>query len=468
MALLARYGRTFKASWTARNALGSTERTSLEREFLPAALELVETPPPALPRAILWTIIAAAGFTVLWAYYGEIDVVAVAPGKVIAADKTKVIQPAETAVVKRIHVRDGEQVKAGQVLVELEAAATATAAETARIREALTSARLESARYDALALAASATGRLRPLAVPSDTPKSVAASESRAMHSQYQEHRAKLAALDAEIAKRTAELRSARELVAQVAETLPIARRRAEDYKNLVKQNFISEHGYLDREQARIEKERELAFHEAKATELTAAVEESKRRRESMIAEFARATVNAKIDADKRAAALEQDLVKAQTRQQQQILTSPVEGTVQQLAVHTVGGVVTPAQALMVISPKDYQPEVEAFLENKDVGFVKPGQAVEVKVETFPFTRYGTLPGTVIFVSRDAMADEKGGLIFQARVTLEKATMRVDAQEVALSPGMAVRAEISTGRRSVLNFFVEPLKQTINEGLKER
>jgi hemolysin D len=288
------------------------------------------------------------------------------------------------------------------------------------------------------------------------------------MHSQYQEHRAKLAALDAEIVKRAAELRSARELVAKVAETLPIARRRAEDYKNLVKQNFISEHGYLDREQARIEKERELAFHEAKAIELTAAVEESKRRRESMIAEFARATVGAKIEADKRAAALEQDLVKAQTRQQQQTLTSPVEGTVQQLAVHTIGGVVTPAQVLMVISPVNYQPEIEALLENKDVGFVKPGQAVEVKVETFPFTRYGTLPGTVIFVSRDAMADEKGGLIFQARVTLEKATMRVDAQEVALSPGMAVRAEISTGRRSVLNFFVEPLKQTINEGLRER
>ena len=288
------------------------------------------------------------------------------------------------------------------------------------------------------------------------------------MHSQYQEHRAKLAALDAEIAKRTAELRSARELVAKVAETLPIARRRAEDYKNLVKQNFISEHGYLDREQARIEKERELAFHEAKATELTAAVEESKRRRESMIAEFARATVNAKIDADKRAAALEQDLVKAQTRQQQQILTSPVEGTVQQLAVHTITGVVTPAQVLMTITPDRYQAEVEAVLESKDVGFVRQGQSVEVKIEAFSFVRYGTLPGTVSFVSKDAVTSDDGRLFFPVRVKLAKTAIRTDNDDVNITPGMGVTAEISTGRRTVLEFFLDPIRKDAIEGLRER
>jgi hemolysin D len=118
--------------------------------------------------------------------------------------------------------------------------------------------------------------------------------------------------------------------------------------------------------------------------------------------------------------------VKASTGEQQQTLTAPVDGTVQQLAVHTVGGVVTPAQALMVIAPSEYQAAIEAVLENKDVGFVKPGQHVEVKVETFLFTRYGTLSGTVSFVSKDAVPDERRGLFFQAHIKLEKAAIRVD------------------------------------------
>ena len=202
--------------------------------------------------------------------------------------------------------------------------------------------------------------------------------------------------------------------------------------------------------------------------ELKAGIDEVRSRRESQIAEFERTAVNAKVDADKRAILLEQELVKNQTREKQQVLISPVDGTVQQLAVHTIGGVVTPAQALMVITPSEYDAEVEAVLENKDVGFVKVGQHAEVKVETFPFTRYGTLPGIVSYVSQDAAPDEKRGLLFQARVKLERASLRVDERDVALTPGMAVTAEISTGRRRVIDFFLDPVRKVANEGLRER
>jgi hemolysin D len=466
--LIGRYVRVFWASWRARDQLATNARTPLERQFLPAALEILDTPAPALPRAIVFTIVLALIFTLGWATIGRIDEVAVAPGKVIAADKTKVIQPAETAVVKRILVSDGQVVKAGQVLIELEAAATATGAETARTREALMAARLEAARYDALAHAAPGVANAPSLTAPKSASRTLIDAESRAMVSQYQEHRAKLAALDAEIAKRTAEAASVQELVAKLAQTLPIAQRRAEDYKNLVNQKFISEHGYLEREQVRIEQERDLAFQQARVRELNAGIEETRRRRDSLIAEFERTAVNVKVDADKRAALLEQELVKNQAREKQQVLTAPVDGTVQQLAVHTVGGVVTPAQALMVIAPSDYQAEIEAVLENKDVGFVKVGQHAEVKIETFPFTRYGTLPGTVSYVSQDAAPDEKRGLLFQARVKLERATLRVDERDVTLSPGMAVTAEISTGKRRVIDFFLDPIRKVANEGLRER
>src|SRR5688572_18078063 len=152
-----RYLRVIRASWGVRDQLSQAPRTPLERQFLPAALEIMETPAPALPRAIVWTIVAAAVFILLWSFLGRIDQVAVAPGKVIAADKTKIIQPSETAIVKKILVSDGQVVKAGQVLIELEAAATATAAETTRTRDALVAAQLESARYEALAQAAHGT-----------------------------------------------------------------------------------------------------------------------------------------------------------------------------------------------------------------------------------------------------------------------------------------------------------------------
>jgi hemolysin D len=436
-------------------------RTSLERAFLPAALELVETPPAALPRAVLWTIVAALGFAIAWSCVGKIDLVAVAPGKVIAADKTKLIQPAEIGVVKKILVKDGQVVRSGDVLIELEAAATATVADSARQREALMAARLEAARYEALARGA-------PMRAPAGAPKALVDSEARALAGHLQEHRAKLAEFDAEIVRRTAELGAVKELASKLAETLPIAQRRAEDYRNLVEQKFVSQHGYLEREQARIENQRDLAFQQARVQQLAAAVEEARRRRDSAVAEFERSAINAKVDADKRAALLAQELVKAETRQQQQTLTAPVDGVVQQLAVHTVGGVVTPAQTLMVITPSEYQAEVEALLENRDVGFVRVGQHVEVKVDTFPFTRYGTIPGTVSFVSSDAVQDDKRGLVFQARVRLDKPALRVDEREVSLTPGMAVTAEIATARRRVIEFFLDPIRRTAGEALVER
>ena len=169
-----------------------------------------------------------------------------------------------------------------------------------------------------------------------------------------------------------------------------------------------------------------------------------------------------------RAAAVSQDVVKAARRRAVQRLVSPVDGVVQQLAVHTVGGVVTPGQQLMVVVPRDAPLEVEAWVENKDVGFVRPGQPVEVKVETFPFTRYGTVAGRVTGLSRDAVSVERLGLVYAARVSLDRSAVRVEERDVALAPGMAVTVEIAIGRRRVLDFFLSPLLRRTHESLRER
>jgi hemolysin D len=173
-------------------------------------------------------------------------------------------------------------------------------------------------------------------------------------------------------------------------------------------------------------------------------------------------------EARQKAAVQIQELAKARYQKNLASLTAPVSGTVQQLAVHTVGGVVTPAQALMVIVPANQPVEVEAMLENKDVGFVHVGQPVTVKVETFTFTRFGTIDGEVLNVSEDAIEDEKRGLIYSSRIRLKSNQIQVNGRQVALSPGMSVTAEIKTDRRRVINYVLSPLQQYKDESFRER
>jgi hemolysin D len=465
--LLAKHARVLRLSWRARRDLEPPRRLPLEREFLPAALELQETPPSALPRAIMGTLVVAFVAALVWAIVGRVETVAVAHGRIIPSDRAKVIQPSETSVVKRILVADGQSVRAGELLIELDA--TISGADAKRSKEEWLAARLEAARAKAFLEVIERPGGVHAgLERVAEAAPAMAAGEARLLASQVEEFRSRVAALDAELARRQAELQSTRELVAKLAQTVPIARRRAEDYKGLVAQKFASEHGYLEREQARIEQERDLAFQQSREHELLLTVEESRQRKTAFVAETRRAATDALSAAEKRTALFTQDMVKTEQRAKLMQLASPVDGTVQQLAVHTVGGVVTPAQPLMVVVPKDYSAEVEAMLENKDVGFVKPKQRAEVKIETFPFTRYGTVPATVTFVSQDAVQDEKRGLVFQARLLLERGTLRVDERTVTLAPGMAITAEIKTGERRVIEYFLEPFLRVSSESIRER
>ena len=173
-------------------------------------------------------------------------------------------------------------------------------------------------------------------------------------------------------------------------------------------------------------------------------------------------------DAERRIATLGQELNKAEQRHRLKALTSPVDGTVQQLAIHTQGGVVTPAQALMVIVPTGQPVEVEVKVENKDIGFVYPGQAVEVKVETFTFTKYGIVPGEVLSISDDAIEDERRGLVYSARIKLGEKALRVGGKDMLLTAGMSVRAEVIVDRRKIISYFLSPLQRHVQESLGER
>jgi len=495
--LFKRYAAITAHVWRERANLDTAPRLSHEAAFLPAALELQETPVSPAPRITMWLMMAFALIALLWAIFGHIDQVASAQGKIIPNNHTKIIQPMETAAIRAIRVSDGQHVKAGDVLIELDA--TSTTADSTRLGDERTSAVLQAARVEALLAALAApngkppTIKLPPAPSPvaadggmayAQSPSPVGANlfaqaspritperlaqEQRVLAGQYAEYQAQRERISSEIAKREAELQSTQQIVRKLEQTLPIARQRAQDYQNLVEKNFISKHGYLEKEQARIEQEADLATQKSRLTELAAGLREARNQQAALVAQTRRQALDSLNEAKQKVAGFDQEIIKAQARGKLMTLTAPVDGTVQQLAVHTLGGIVTPAQPLMMIVPGDHPLEIEAFLENKDIGFVAAGQEAEVKIETFPFTKYGTLKAKVTGISHDAIVDEKRGLIYAARVKLERATMEVEGKQINLSPGMAATVEIKTGTRRVIEYFLSPLLQYKDESLRER
>lgn len=463
--LLKRYAAVFRHAWQQRKQLDGQRRLPHETQFLPAALELQETPVSPAPRVAMWLIIAFALIAVVWAIFGRIDMVATAHGKLVPSDRTKVIQAFETATVKEIRVTDGQIVKAGEVLLELDA--TMADADSSRFSNDFVSAQAQGGRAKAM-LTAIASGRAPVLPPLPDVPPERRAQEQRILDGQYVEYQAKLSRIDAEILRREAELASTHQIVRKLELTAPIARQRAQDFKDLVDKSFISKHGYLDKEQVRIEQEGDLATQRSRINELTAMIGEGRAQRFSLVAEARRIALDNLNEAEQKASTYSQELVKSESRGRLMTLTAPVDGTVQQLAVHTVGGVVTVAQPLMIIVPTDNPLEIEAFLENKDIGFVNPQQEAEIKIETFPFTKYGTIHALVTHVSKDAIVDEKKGLIYSIRVKPKRTTIQVEDKIVNLSPGMAATVEVKTGTRRVIDYFLSPLLQYGGESLRER
>lgn len=456
--LLARYADVFRAAWQARHELAGPKRLTDEAAFLPAALSLQEMPAHPAPRRAAIAICALFVIALIWSIVGEIDIVAVAPGRIVVSDRTKTIQPLETSVVRRVLVKDGDVVDAGQVLIELDA--TNASADQASVTEQLEAAQSEQRRSSALLTALGANRSPGPIGKGS--------REQAQLESEWQDIAARLAKLDAEHQRREAEQATVRELIGKLEATLPIARQREADFKDLADKGFVANHAGQDRTRERIEQERDLAAQRARLNEAQAALHETEQARASYLAETRRTLTDREAQARLKRQQLVQEHNKTQQRSQLTKLTAPVAGTVQQVVVHTEGGVVTPAQALMVIVPKDAPVTAEVVIDNKDIGFVGVGQQAVIKLETFPFTRYGTVDARVASVSADAVNDEKRGAIFPAVLTLSEVGINVDGKQLHLSPGMNVTAEVRTGARRVIEYLLGPVRVTASESLKER
>lgn len=455
-----------RAALAEEKARGAPARRQRDEvEFLPAALEVLETPASPVGRSLMWALMVLFLIALIWSVMGKVDIVAVAQGKIVPNGKSKVIQPLEAGIVKTILVDNGQHVTAGQPLIELDP--TDAAADFAKSRTARIDAALTSHRAQAL-LDAQRDNAPPQLAELADAAPERQQDAQRLAEGAFIEYRSKLTSHRAELQKREHELQTARHKIASLQQTLPIARAEEADYQSLLADSYVPRHAYLEKQQARIRAEQDLAVQQSYARELTAGIAEQRQNVETAIAQFRREQLDALNQAQQQLAQAQGDEAKSEQRQLQTHLSAPVAGTVQQLAVHTVGGVVTPAQELLVLVPDDAGLEIEAHILNQDIGFVRPGQEAEIKLDAFPYTHYGTLPGKVMSVSQDAVKDDKLGLVYPARIQLIKASIVADGRHQPLTPGMAASVEIKTEQRRIIEYLLTPLLKHRSEALRER
>jgi hemolysin D len=459
--ILSRHWSVWRAAWQAERgqSLGSLPG-GRSTEFLPAVLEIQQAPPSPIGRAILWTILAVFTTGVFWATFGWIDIIATVPGKIIPRGYSKVIQPYEAGVIAAIHVQNGQLVRRGDVLIELDP--TLNRADHDRASNEYRAAKVEAARLRALI-----AGRPTFEAPPDGDPQYVLL-QRQLLRDQLAEYQARAASAKHLIDQRKAGLDQTRENIRRLEVTVPMEAERAEAYKRLLDHEAVTKMDFLQAEGQRIDKTQELAGQRKKLMQDYAALAEAEKNYRVLVSEFQQSKQMELSTTETKVASLVQDVTKAGQKADFQRLTTPIDGVVQQVAVHTVGGVVTPAQELLIVVPQDHPVEVEAQVENKDVGFVKEGQVVEIKVETFTFTLYGTIPGRILSISNDAALIEKVGLVYPTRVSVDRATIQVEGKHVHLSPGMAVTVEIKTGQRRIIKYLLSPLLKSMKESLRER
>jgi hemolysin D len=452
LALLSRYRETFVQAWRERKSAAAF-LTVDEAEFSPPALALTQRPVSPTARTTAALLMGLVAVLIAWAGLGQIDIVAYAVGQVIPSARTKTIESVQTAVVRTIYAGEGQSVRAGQVLVALDAKPLEADYRKAVAQER--AAELEMARSRALI---AGTLSHRPPRLPAVSRVSLRQLQEAQRHltSQYLAFATKLTELQGD--------------VDQYARALPVIRQREEIYAGLLTTHDVSRDAWLTKEQERIDLEGQLA--------------DAQNARAVFIAQTRRTAYESYTQAAEAAKAAEQEALRAASQVAWLTLRSPVDGTVQQLTVHTVGGVVAAAEPLMVIVPEDEQLEVQAYLQNKDVGFIKLGQPAQVKVIAFDYTRYGTIRGRVVSISRDAVessaepassagGQEKGSAFPQnprylVRIALARSAMNVDGDTKPLLPGMAVTVEIKTGKRRVIDYFLSPLLRQGSESLHER
>ena len=467
--------------------------TATDREFLPAALEIVETPPSPVSIAMLWFICLLFTSGLTWSAFSSLDIHAIAQGKIQPRGRSKVVQPLEPGKITAILVENGTSVKAGDVVAELDP--TESAADQEAIRQDLGAAKGEILRRsEAIEQGRKEhSGPARELDFPAEVDKSVQDRERRVLVADINQLTSVLQSLQAQIGEKQAQLQRLRMSIEAREGLLVLLKERVDTRQGIDEKNQGYRSKVVDALQEYVREQTNLIGEKGQAIEAEAALKSLERKMEQARTEFVADQSQKLAETERRRDRLAQELVKARTKSQRTRLTAPIDGTVQQLAVTTVGQVVSSAQSLMTIVPFENPLEIEAMILNQDIGFVANGQPAVVKVEAFPFTRYGTIDARVLKVSREAVDEREASgladptavtrpqgaygaspqprgqtLVFPAIISLDTRSILVDGREVPLSAGMVVTVEIRTGQRRMIDYLLSPLREVTSRAGHER
>lgn len=433
-----------------------------EKEFLPAVLEVTETPPSHAARLLTYLIMLMFTVLILWSVLGKIDIIATATGKLIPASSIKTIQTLVDSEIEEIYVQEGQYVKEGQDLIKFNQ--TEVQANIRRIKNEMKALEIAVARLQALL-----TDNPEENFVYDETiDEYLIKMHSGLLKSQMTEKAAKIEVLNGQIAKAEKEKDTIRADLKRIEKLLPSVEERIEKKKILVDQQLLARLTFLEQEEELTNLQEQRNVQAKKMAETEANIEFLKKELRQYLAEFDKNIMQELTESREKLASYQQELIKYEEALKRTVVKAPLSGYVQQLVYHTKGGVVETAKPIMNLVPEDYQLEADVMILNKDIGFVRPEQDVEIKIDSFPFTKYGTIKGKVRNISGDAVQDEKLGLVFPSRLTLLDNKIKADGQIVQLKPGMSVTAEIKTGKRRVIEYLLSPVMKYLNESMRER
>ncbi len=443
-----------------------------------ALFEIAMTEPAQAPRVVGKTIIVLFALLLTWAIVAKLDIVAVAQGRLVPETYVKVVQPADAGIVREILVNEGDYVEPGQVLVRLDPTENA-ADNSATVRE-LAMQRLQVRRVDAELAAMPMKRELADDALLFEQ-----AEAQRAAHRRQFED-----SVEQDIASReraTQELGAAVEVLHKLEKTLPSYQRSADAYAKLAADHLVGQLESEDRRREALEKTQDQEAQRATVAGLQASVTASGRHLAQLKSAYASDLHTARVDAVAKVTQLEQQRAKLQFHKEHLELRAPQAGVVKELATTTIGAVVQPGTVLLSLVPRNEPLIAEVSVQNEDIGFVRQGQAVRVKLATYPFQKYGTVDGIVRTVIADSNsssssqqqtarkagepagdADTPPPLSFKAMIELRQQTLRTGDATFPLAAGMQLSAEIVEGRRTVLEYLLSPVKRVTSEAGMER
>lgn len=442
-------------------------------EFAPGLLSIEECPPGVLPRGVMYAVTALFFILLIWAIFGKLDIIASAEGRLVPQTYVKIVQPADAGIVQQILVREGDTVKAGQVLLRLDAQLAEADGQTITTALALKSLQLR--RIDA-----------ELNGIPLARKKSDPDDLFRRVDAQYRDHRQAyidaLAQAQEALNKTRQEYASGKEVLTKLNQVTPILQQQANAYADMGKDGYVSQLMVRDKKREFLEKSQDLRAQQSTLASLAAAEAEARKHVAQITSNYRSNLQNERIDAEGEYRKLQQDWVKIEHKTALLELKAPQAGIVKDIATHTIGTVVSPGTVLLSLVPENEPLLAEIMVKNDDVGFVFPQQIVKVKLVAYPFQKYGMLEGKVIHIGPDAsdaqMPQAAGkepspnsatpGLAYKALVALKSQVLTTQGGQLKLMPGMQVIAEINQGRRTVMEYLLSPIQKTLHDSGRER